>query len=287
MLTTSEIMELSCLTKEIQMEILKMVQPLPAGHIGGALSCADLMAVLYGKHLKHDPKNPSWAERDWFVMSKGHCGPALYGILGLRGFFPMEQLKTLNAPHTNLPSHCDRIRTPGVDMSTGSLGQGASTAAGVAMGHQLDGNPNLVYLLLGDGELNEGQVWEMALFASTRKLDNLIAFVDYNKLQIDGRTDNDDLCNMGDLVAKFTAFGWHSQKVDGHDVVAIDAAIDAAKEAKGQPSVVILDTIKGHGWEKIQDKPSSHSCGISQEELTQLLRKFQYEIDGLRKEGAV
>ncbi|MCD7743532.1 MAG: transketolase, partial [Oscillospiraceae bacterium] len=177
---------------QIRMEIVKMISRLSAGHLGGALSIADALAVLYSGQLRHDPKNPHWSERDWLVLSKGHCGPALYATLALRGFFPMEMLETLNAPHTNLPSHCDRLRTPGIDMTTGSLGQGASTAAGVAVGLKMDGAPNKVFVIFGDGEIQEGQVWEMAMFAASKHLDNLIALVDYNKLQIDGRTDNDE-----------------------------------------------------------------------------------------------
>ncbi len=285
MLSTQEVKDLKSLSLNIQMEILKMIHPLPAGHIGGALSSADLLSVLYGKVLKHDPKNPKWEERDWFVMSKGHCGPVLYATLALRGFFPMEELKTLNTGGTNLPSHCDRLRTTGVDMSTGSLGQGASTAAGVALAHKMDGKDNTVYLLLGDGEINEGQVWEMAMFASTRNLDNLIAFVDHNKLQIDGRTDNGGICNLGDICAKFQAFGWHSQRVDGHDHVAMEEAINQAKTVKGQPSIIVLDTIKGKGWAKIENTKGSHSCGIGKEDLDTVLASLTAELEKVQKEG--
>ena len=187
----------------------------------------------------------------------------------------MEQLETLNKPGTNLPSHADRNRTPGVDMTTGSLGQGASTAAGVALGMKMDGRDNRTYLILGDGELDEGQVWEMALFASTKHLDNLITFVDFNKLQIDGRTDNDEVCNLGDISAKFTAFGWYAQRVDGHDVEQIDQAVEKAKAHRGSPSVIVLDTVKGKGWSKTENQAGSHSRGLTAEELEEALAELR------------
>ncbi|MCC8090160.1 MAG: transketolase [Oscillospiraceae bacterium] len=263
---------------QIRMEIVKMISRLSAGHLGGALSIADALAVLYSGQLRHDPKNPHWSERDWLVLSKGHCGPALYATLALRGFFPMEMLETLNAPHTNLPSHCDRLRTPGIDMTTGSLGQGASTAAGVAVGLKMDGAPNKVFVIFGDGEIQEGQVWEMAMFAASRHLDNLIALVDYNKLQIDGRTDNDEVCCVGDIAAKFTAFGWDSQFVNGHDVAEIDRAIDHAKAHTGSPSAIVLDTVKGKGWSRSENQVGSHSRGLKPEELAEALAELQAEL---------
>ncbi len=264
---------------QIRMEIVKMIARLPAGHLGGSLSIADALAVLYGKQLKHDPKNPDWENRDWVVMSKGHCGPALYATLALRGYFPMKMLETLNTPHTNLPSHCDRNRTPGIDMTTGSLGQGASTAAGVALGFKMDGKANDVYVIFGDGEIQEGQVWEMAMFAASKHLDNLIALVDYNKLQIDGRTDTDEVCCVGDIAAKFTVFGWFSQFVDGHDVSQIDRAIDNAKSHTGSPSVIVLDTIKGKGWSKSENQVGSHSRGFKPEELEDALSELQTAME--------
>ena len=263
----------------IRMEIVKMISKLSAGHLGGSLSIADALAVLYGGQLKHDPKDPQWPERDWLVLSKGHCGPALYATLALRGFFPMEMLDTLNQPHTNLPSHCDRNRTPGIDMTTGSLGQGASTAAGVAMGLKMDGKPNRVYVIFGDGEIQEGQVWEMAMTAASKHLDNLTALVDYNKLQIDGRTDNDEVCCVGDIAAKFAAFGWYAQKVDGHDVAQIDAAIDNAKAHTGSPSVIVLDTVKGKGWSKAENQAGSHSRGLNSAELEEALAELNAQLE--------
>lgn len=267
------------LAVQIRMEIVKMIARLPAGHLGGSMSIADALAVLYGGQLRHDPQNPGWEERDWVVMSKGHCGPALYAALALRGYFPMEMLETLNQPHTNLPSHCDRNRTPGIDMTTGSLGQGASTAAGVAVGLKMDGKPNKVYVIFGDGEIQEGQVWEMAMLAASRRLDNLIALVDFNKLQIDGRTDNDEVCCVGDIAAKFAAFGWYSQSIDGHDVPQINQAIENAKNHTGSPSVIVLNTIKGKGWSRAENQVGSHSRGLTPAELEEALSELRAEMD--------
>lgn len=275
MLSDARINELKRFAGEIRMETLKAISHVPSGHLGGALSMAEVLSVLYGEQLKCDPENPKWEDRDWLVLSKGHCGPGLYAALALKGFFPMEMLETLNKPHTDLPSHADRNHTPGIDMCTGSLGQGASTAAGVAMGMKMDGNPNYTYLILGDGELDEGQVWEMALFANTKHLDNLIAFVDYNKLQIDGRTDNDDVCNLGDIATKFASFGWYAQTVNGHEVAEINEAIENAKKNTGCPSVIVLDTIKGYGWSKTAGQVGSHSRGVSPEDLAEALAEIQ------------
>ncbi|MGI6072594.1 MAG: transketolase [Lachnospiraceae bacterium] len=268
---------------QIRMEICKMIATIPAGHLGGSMSIADALAVLYGGRLAHNPKDPEWEGRDWLIMSKGHSGPALYAALAIRGFYPMEMLATINKPGTDLPSHCDRNRTPGVDMTTGSLGQGASTAAGVAYGMKIDGRNNKVFVIFGDGEIQEGQVWEMAMMAASKKLDNLIALVDYNKLQIDGRTDNDEVCYVGDIAAKFEAFGWHAQFVDGHDVKAIAEAVDKAKANAntGRPYVIVLDTIKGKGWSKSENQVGSHSRGFTEDELAEALSELQAEMDKL------
>lgn len=282
MLKKEDIKKIKIFSKKIQMEVCKMIAPLPAGHLGGSLSIADTLSVLYNKHLKHNPANPKWEERDWLIMSKGHCGPALYATLALKGFFPMEWLRTVNQPGTDLPSHCDRNHTPGVDMTTGSLGQGASTAAGVALAMKLDNRENKVFLILGDGEIQEGQVWEMAMAAATRHLDNLIAFVDFNRLQLDGRTDTDDICNLGDVAEKFRSFGWFVQDINGHDIEAIDGAIEAAKSNEGKPSMIVLNTVKGIGWSKTENQVSSHSRGFTPEELEDALGEMQAEMDKLQ-----
>ncbi len=265
MLSESKVKELKIFSKQIQIETVKMIASLGVGHLGGSLSIADVLAVLYGSQMKYDPKNPKWEDRDWFVCSKGHAGPAVYAALALKQFFPMSELETLNRPGTNLPSHCDRLKTPGIDMTTGSLGQGSSTAAGIALAHKMNNMVNTVYLLMGDGEIDEGQVWEMALFAGTKNLTNLIAFVDCNKLQLDGPTC--EICDLGNIAKKFEDFGWYAQTVDGHDVAAIDEAIENAKAQNDKPSMIVLNTEKGHGWSMFANKSSSHNATISAEQL--------------------
>lgn len=277
MLAKQEMQELRRFSVRIRMETLRTIASIGSGHVGGALSIADVLAVLYGKQLRHDPQRPDWAERDWLVVSKGHAGPAVYAALALRGFFPMEQLQTLNRLGTRLPSHCDHRLTTGIDITTGSLGQGASAAAGAALALRMDGKGSRVFLILGDGELDEGQVWEMALFAAHRGLSNLIAFVDNNHLQIDGTTD--EVCALGDIADKFRAFGWFAQAVDGHDVEAIDRAVDAAKAQNSQPSVIVLDTVKGCGWSAAAGKAGSHSRTVSGADLADALDEMQRALD--------
>ena len=261
MLSKEREKELKIYSKKIQIETIKMIASLGVGHLGGSLSITDALAVLYGTQMKIDPKNPKWEERDWFVCSKGHAGPAVYAALAMKGYFPMSELDTLNRPGTRLPSHCDRLKTPGIDMTTGSLGQGASTAAGIALAHQMNKKSNKIFLMLGDGEIDEGQVWEMALFAGTKKLNNLIAFVDYNKLQLDGPTC--EICDVGNVAKKFEDFGWYAQDIDGHDVQAINSAIDNARSQHEKPSMIVLNTVKGNGWSTVANKSSCHNVTIS------------------------
>ena len=273
MLSEERVKELKRFSKKIQMETMKTICEIGMGHVGGSLSISDLLALLYDQEMKIDPKNPKWEERDWLVLSKGHCAPALYSTLALKGYFPMEWLMTVNKNNTNLPSHADRLKVPGVDMTTGSLGQGSSAAAGIALGLKMEDKPNYVYLILGDGECQEGQVWEAALFAPQHKLNHLIAFVDLNRLQLDGFTD--DICAMGDMEAKFTDFGWYTQGVNGHDLQAIHMAIENAKRQPEKPSMIILHTIKGNGWSEIAGKTNSHAPTVSKEQLAQALAEME------------
>ncbi len=273
MLSEEKVKELKRFSKKIQMETMKTICEIGMGHVGGSLSISDLLALLYDQEMKIDPKNPKWEERDWLVLSKGHCAPALYSTLALKGYFPMEWLMTVNKNNTNLPSHADRLKVPGVDMTTGSLGQGSSAAAGIALGLKMEDKPNYVYLILGDGECQEGQVWEAALFAPQHKLNHLIAFVDLNRLQLDGFTD--DICAMGDMEAKFTDFGWYTQGVNGHDIQAIHMAIENAKRQPEKPSMIILHTIKGNGWSEIAGKTNSHAPTVSKEQLAQALAEME------------
>ena len=277
MLSKEKVKELKILAIQIRMETVRAMGTLGFGHLGGALSIADTIAALYGGIMKIDPKNPRWEERDWLVSSKGHAGSAIYAALGLKGFFPIEEILTLNTPGTHFPSHCDRNLTTGIDMTTGSLGQGASTSVGVALGNKYNGIDNYTYLVLGDGETQEGQVWEAVSLAGFRKLDNLIAFVDNNKQQLDGFTAN--VHDTLDFKAKFESFGWDAVDVDGSDVEQIYEAIEAAKLRKGKPSVIVLDTIKGKGVSFVEGKEKNHHVEISKEQMQQALAELQIEMD--------
>ncbi|MCW3490002.1 transketolase [Dethiobacter alkaliphilus] len=256
-----KVKELKVFAETIRLETLKELKHRGFGHVGGCMSIVETMAALYGGIMKIDPQNPQWEERDWLVLSKGHAGPTLYATLALKGFFPIEELQTLNQPETNLPSHCDRNKTKGVDMTTGSLGQGISTAIGVALGNRLDKRDSYTYLIVGDGECDEGQIWEGALFAAHNKLDNLIAFVDVNKQQLDGYTK--DVLDLGDLGEKFASFGWHVINVDGSDVEQIHKAVEQAKESKGAPIAIILDTKKGQGCTFAEDVLLNHHMNVA------------------------
>ncbi len=276
-ISAQKIKELKAFAIKIRIETIKETADLGFGHLGGAMSVVELLAVLYGEVMKIDPKNPDWPDRDWLICSKGHAGPAVYAALALKGYFPLEELSTLNKPGTNLPSHCDRNKTPGIDMTTGSLGQGASLAVGVALGHRLDKRDNYTYLILGDGELQEGQVWEAAMLAAHHGLDRLIAFVDYNKQQLDGYVR--DINDPGDISGKFESFGWNAYKADGRDVADILDRIKSAKLAKGKPSVIVLDTIKGQGCTFAEGKLDNHHMTISREQAEEALAVLYKELE--------
>lgn len=276
MLTNENVKKLEKFATQIRLETMKELTHLGFGHVGGALSVVETLAVLYGEVMNIDPKNPQWENRDWLVVSKGHSGPAVYATLALKGYFPLEELLTLNQGGTNLPSHCDRNKTIGIDMTTGSLGQGVSSAIGIALGHRIDKRKNYTYLIIGDGECDEGQVWEGALFAAHQKLDCLIAFVDANKKQLDGYTK--DINDLGDIGAKFAAFGWHSQDVNGADVAQIYEAIQHAKEVKGQPSVIVLDTIKGQGVRFVEETMMNHHIVIDQEKAKAAIAELESRL---------
>ena len=244
-MTDQKVKELKVLAARIRLETLKVIHSRGFGHVGGSMDLADLMAVLYGDVMRYDPKNPRWEDRDWLVLSKGHAGPVAYATFGLMGYYPLEEAYTLNQHHTKFPSHTDRKLTPGVDLTTGSLGQGVSTATGAALGNRIDGRDNRVFCVIGDGEADEGQVWEALHFAYAHKLDNIVYFMDNNGYQLDGPTA--DILSHGDLAKKVAGFGLHVQEIDGHDVAAIREAIDNALNTKGVPSCIVLDTLKGKG----------------------------------------
>ncbi len=246
---------------EIRKLTIQTIGKLGVGHIGGALSLCEVLSALYFEVMNIDSKDSKMENRDRLVLSKGHGGPALYSALALKGFIPMEELDTLNKPNTNLPSHCDMKRTNGIDMSTGSLGQGFSASTGMAVAAKMDKKSLYVYSIIGDGESQEGQIWEAAMLAGSRGLDNIIAFTDYNKMQIDGLIE--EVNGLEPLDRKWEAFGWHVQTIDGHDLKQILYAIDNAKKIKGKPHMIILNTIKGKGGFFCENSVASHNMPIS------------------------
>jgi transketolase len=225
----------------------------------------EILTLLYFHEMRVRPADPHWRERDKLVLSKGHAGPALYSTLALKGFFPMDWLQTLNQGGTNPPSHCDRNKTPGIDMTTGSLGQGLSAACGLALANRIDRiDSSYIYAIIGDGETDEGQNWEAAMFAAHNKLSKLIAFTDYNKLQLDGTTEQ--ILDLGDLEGKWRTFGWFVLRCDGHDIGALAAAIVSAKAQSGlpgaMPSMIIMDTIKGKGADFAEGLLTNHNMNV-------------------------
>ena len=250
--------ELERRANEMRADIVRMIAEAGSGHPGGSLSCADILTALYfGGVMEHDPANPQWEGRDRFVLAKGHAAPALYAALAHAGYFPREELMTLRKLGSRLQGHPDSNQVPGVEVSTGSLGQGLSVAAGMAAGLALDGRPQTVFALLGDGECQEGQVWEAAMFAAHRQLDNLVAVVDRNCLQIDGNTA--DVCDPGDIAQKLAAFGWAVREADGHDIPALVEALSAAKADRGgKPHAIVARTVKGKGVSFMENQAGWH-----------------------------
>lgn len=267
------------LALQIRIETLKMLSAHGHGHVGGSLSVADAIAVLYGGQLKYDPKNPKWADRDYLVLSKGHCGPALYSALAIKGFFPKDVLLTINHLGTTLPSHVDKNLTPGIDMTTGSLGQGVSCALGMALGLKIDGKKNWVYSIIGDGEAQEGQVWETMLIAPAKGLNNFIVMLDNNKQQLDDFTDK--ITPLGDIRQKAEDFGWYALTVDGHDVEAIYEAIDKCKAAN-KPGFINMQTIKGKGWKEKEAVNGNHGVkGMTPDTVKDVVAKLEAELASL------
>jgi transketolase len=269
MLNEQSVRELDETARHLRVEILKMLNTARSGHTGGSLSSIDVLTVLYFHAMRHDPSNPQWEERDRFVLSKGHAAPALYATLAQAGYFSRDDLKTLRRLGSHLQGHPDMNKTPGVDVCTGSLGQGLSQAVGLALAARCGGRSVRTYALLGDGELQEGQVWEAAMSASHFGLDNLCAIVDVNGLQIDGEVSK--VMNVAPVGPKFLAFNWHVLEVDGHDVEAIARGLDEAQKTKGQPTLIIARTIKGKGVPFFEHKASYHGVPPSDDELVRAL----------------
>ena len=263
-------------SKEIKLETIKMLKHRGFGHFGGSMSIVETLAVLYGDIMKINPQNPSWEDRDFLVLSKGHAGPALYATLALKGYFPISHLNELNNNGTMLPSHCDRLLTPGIDMTTGSLGQGISSAVGIAKALKLEKKDNYVYTIIGDGELNEGQCYEALQFSYHNKLDNLILFIDENKMQLDNYTK--EVMVQPNIPKKISSFGFNTVKVDGHNESEIRKAIINAKKVKGVPSCIVLDTIKGKGIKEFENNIGNHHIRFSKH-YNELIEKKIQELE--------
>ena len=271
--------ELKLLSAKIRKDVLEMLEKRGYGHMGGSLSIVELMSVLYGKQLRYDAKNPDCEGRDMVVLSKGHSGPAWYSVLAEKGFIPKEDIKTFRNVNSYLQGHPDMNKVPGVDMSTGSLGQGVSAAGGMALAAKLDNKDYRVYSVLGDGELEEGQVWEQAMFAAHYKLDNFTIFVDNNGLQIDG--DISKVMNPNPIDKKFEAFGWHVIKVSAHNFEELMAAVDEAKATKGQPTAIIMKSVKGKNVSFMENNAGWHGSAPNEEQYNQAIAELDEIIKGL------
>ena len=272
----TKIRELSRIANNIRFDIIEEVYNAGCGHPGGSLSIAELLAYLYFEEMNVDPLNPRDPMRDRFVLSKGHTAPALYAALAERGFIPREDLKTLRKTSSYLQGHPDMKGIPGVDMSTGSLGQGISTACGMALSAKASGDKYRVYTIIGDGESQEGQVWEAAMFAAAKKLDNLVAFIDFNGLQIDGSVE--EVNSPAPFDTKFEAFGWNVITIDGHNFQEIESALNAARECKGKPTAIIAKTTKGKGVSYMENQVSWHGAAPNAEQAEIALGELEAQL---------
>ena len=265
--------EMKTIARRLRCHIISMIGKAGSGHPGGSLSAVEIVTALYFGLLQHKPKDPQWSDRDRFILSKGHAAPLLYAALAECGYFPVDELLTLRQLNSRLQGHTDRTATPGVEMSAGALGQGLSFAIGIALAGHLNSQDYRVYALLGDGECDEGQVWEAAMSAAHFKLDNLVAIVDNNGLQIDGW--NRDVMNLAPFNKKWQAFGWHVIEVDGHDLTQLIDAFEQAKLAKGQPTVIIAHTIKGKGVSFMENNPVFHGIAPNAAEVEIALKELE------------
>ena len=273
MLTEERLSFLKERAQEARKETLNAIYRVGRGHVGGTMSMVDVLVALYYEVMNVDPKNPSWPDRDRLVISKGHAAPVVYSLLAMKGYFERERLLTLNQNGTSLPSHCDRKKVPGIDMTAGSLGQGLSAAVGMAIANRLDHKDNYVYAIVGDGESQEGQIWEAVMLAAQKKLDHLIVFVDDNGCQVDGFTQ--DIINLRPFDKKYEAFGWDALYVEnGHDFNQILSAIERAKNVPGKPHAIVLNTIKAKGVVGAESTYESHCFSLTEEQLENSLRNL-------------
>jgi len=267
-----DVSQLQELARQVRLDILEMLFKAKSGHTGGSLSAADILVALFFAQMRFTPQDPCWPGRDRFVLSKGHAAPALYAVLSRLGYFPREELFTLRQFGSTLQGHPDSSCTPGVEVSTGSLGQGLSIANGMALAARLNGSGARVYALLGDGEVQEGQIWEAAMSAAHYQLDNLVAVLDRNRLQIDGRTA--DVMGLEPLAQKWEAFGWHTQEVDGHSFPELLAALKAADGIAGRPHMIVAHTVKGKGVSIFENQAKYHGVTPTKEEYECALKEL-------------
>jgi len=265
--------EMAAMANRLRRHIINMIGIAGSGHPGGSLSAVEIVTALYFKVLRHDPSNLHWEDRDRFILSKGHAAPLLYATLAESGYFPLKELATLRKLGSRLQGHADRTTVPGIEMSSGSLGQGLSFSVGTALACRLDGRGYRVYVLLGDGECDEGQVWEAAMAAAHFKLDSITAIIDHNQLQLDGWTK--DIMNLEPLAEKWRSFGWHTIEIDGHDMGQIIDALEQAKLVKEQPTAIISLTIKGKGVSFMENNPSFHGKAPTAEEIEKALEELK------------
>lgn len=258
--------------REVRKDIIRMLAEAGSGHPGGSLSATDILTALYFKVMRHDPKNPKWPDRDRFILSKGHAAPGLYAALAHAGYFPREALMTLRKLGSPLQGHPDRRRLPGLEASTGSLGQGLSIGIGMALARRLDRKNYWTYVMLSDGETNEGQTWEAASAAAHHRVDHLIALLDYNKFQLDDAVHK--ICDMEPMVGKWQNFNWHVQEIDGHNIPQIAAAIREAQEVKGRPCIIVAHTIKGKGVSFMENDNHFHGVAPTKEEAERALAEL-------------
>lgn len=273
MLTDAEVSQLEDLVKQNRRDIVRMTHHAGSGHPGGSLSAIEVLTVLFVKRMRVRPEEPMWPERDMFFLSKGHATPGYYTAMASRGFFPREELMTFRDYDTRLQGHPSNMHLPGVDISSGSLGQGLSVANGAALAAKINGYDSRFYCMIGDGEAQEGQVWEASMNAGARGIDNVCAILDKNEIQLDDLVD--EVKSLGDAAAKWRAFGWHVIEIDGHDIRAIDAAFDEAEATKGKPTMIIAHTIKGKGVSYMENTHKWHGLAPNDEELQIALEELK------------
>src|ERR1700730_4106101 len=272
MQTTSNVNELAALSKSMRREVIEMITEAKSGHPGGSLSAVEIVVTLFFDVMRHDPANPKWADRDRFILSKGHCCPILYAVMAECGYCPKDQLNTLRKLGSIYQGHPDVRFLPSLEASTGSLGEGLSLAIGMGLAARLNQSPSRTYVVLGDGEIQEGQIWEVAMFASDNRLDNIVAIVDYNRIQLDGFVK--DILDLEPLADKWRSFGWHTIELDGNSIPALQAAFAEAAATKGKPTVLVANTIKGKGVSFMENNPKFHGTAPTQEEMVRALQEI-------------